>query len=101
MRYVVIVRGRLKAVPDSEAEAAHQALFDKLSERARSLGNTGHLPLRGAQDSREFVVIDVWESLEGLRAIMDDPALAEDLATLYDGPPEVTVWQDTGWASYL
>ena len=52
MRYVVIVRGRLKPASDAAAEAAHQALFDKLSSKARSLGNTGHLPLRGARPGR-------------------------------------------------
>lgn len=101
MRTVIIVRGRLKAETDREAEAAHQALFDKLSPKARALGNTGHLPLRGAADPREFVVIDIWESAQAARGIMDDPALAADLATLYAEPPEISVWQDTGWPSYL
>lgn len=101
MRYVVIVRGRLKAATDAAAEAAHQALFDKLSSKARSLGNTGHLPLRGAQDPGEFVVIDVWESLDGLRAVMEDPSMADDLASVYAEPPDVSVWEDPGWASYL
>lgn len=101
MKYVVIVRGRLRADNDADAEAAHEVLFAKLSAHARKLGNTGHLPVRGLDDPREFAIIDIWESLDGVRAIMDAPDLANDLAPLYDGPPEVSIWQDTGWESYL
>jgi hypothetical protein len=101
MNFVVIVRGRLRATDPADAARAHQALFDQLSPRARALGNVGHLPFLGVADPRDIVVIDVWDTLAGAETLMGDPSLPAALATLFDGPPEVSMWRDAGWPAYL
>lgn len=101
MKFLVITRGRLKATTEAEADAAHKILFDKLSPIAKSLGNVGHLPFISARDGREVVVVDVWDRLETAEELMADPKTAEEMAVLFDGPPDVSIWRNPGWPQYL
>jgi hypothetical protein len=46
------------------------------------------------------MAIDRWNNLEGLQKFMSDPKVAEAFGALFDGMPDVTVWAESGWASF-
>jgi hypothetical protein len=54
-----------------------------------------------AQDPREFLAIDRWDSLEGLMQFMGTQSVQQDMGSMFDGPPEVTVWAEReGWTTF-
>lgn len=102
MKYITVVRARLKAANPQEAQAAHDATVAKLRAATGSLGAIGHQPYLNPQDPAQFQAVDTWGSLEGIQQFMNNPAVAEEFGQLFDGRPEVTVWAEaSGWAAFL
>jgi len=99
MRYVVVVRGRLKG-SKAEAQAVHDATVGKISPQSRQMGSTGHQAYLNTADEKGFLAIDFWDNIEAIQNLYSDPALAAEFGKLFEGQPEVTIWGDAGWMGY-
>ncbi len=101
MAYITIVRGRLAQADLSAAMNRHNAIVAKLEPATRQMGATGHRAFASAADPRDFLAIDMWESAAGPQRLMTDPAAGAELASLFEGAPNVTVWEAReGWSSF-
>ena len=100
MKYITVVRGRLKSADEKAAQMAHDATVDKLSPMGRPIGATGHQAFLNPQNHQEFLAVDTWDNLEGLQKFMSDPSVGAEFAKLFDGQPDVTVWGESGWRSF-
>ena len=100
MKYVVIVRGQLKAASQQEAQRVHDAILEQLPAIGRPMGAIGHQAYLNPQNWKEFLAIDMWTSLEGLQQFMSDPNVGAAFGDLFEGMPDVTVWGEAGWASF-
>jgi hypothetical protein len=49
----------------------------------------------------EFLAVDTWNNLDGLQKFMSDPNVAAAFGQLFDGMPDVTIWAESGWASFM
>jgi hypothetical protein len=38
--------------------------------------------------------------MEGLQKFMDDPKTMEAFGQLFEGRPDISVWAESGWASF-
>jgi hypothetical protein len=38
--------------------------------------------------------------MEGIQKLYSDPNLAAEFSKLFEGQPEVTIWEDSGWFQY-
>lgn len=100
MKIIVTVRGRLKG-DEAQAQRDHDATVDKLSPIGRSIGSVGHQAYLNPQDRREFLAMDTWTSMDGLQKFMSDPNTAAEIGKLFENPPDVTVWVESGWRSFM
>lgn len=100
MKGVVIVRGLLKDLPDSELREAHDLLLANLKGPGRELGNLGHRAYRNVSNSRELMVIDTWQDISGAEKLMSNPDLPEHLGKFLDGTLEIAIWSQTDWDGY-
>jgi hypothetical protein len=100
MKYIVVVRGKLKDADEKVAQAGHDAAVAKLSPIGKSLGSSGHRAYLNPQNRQEFQAIDTWDNAEGMQKFMSDPNTAAEIGQLFDGQPEVTIWVEAGWSSY-
>ncbi len=99
MKYVVVVRGKLKGSV-TEAGAAHNDIVSKVSPLGKSMGNTSHQPYLNIENGDEFLSLDFWDNIEGIQKLYSDPNLASEFARMFDGQPEVTIWSDSGWIQF-
>jgi quinol monooxygenase YgiN len=99
MRYIVAVRGILKGGVE-QAGKAHDAIVAKVSPMGRPMGNTSHQPYLNVQNGNEFFAIDVWDNMEGIQKLYNNPDLAAEFATMFESQPEVTIWVDSGWFQF-
>jgi quinol monooxygenase YgiN len=98
--FATTVRARLKNEDPEEAKAIHNAIVAKLRPMLEPKGGTSHMVFANAHDPREFLAIDRWDSEEGLAALQD-PAIQAEIGSMFDGPPQVTVWAvRDGWTAY-
>jgi hypothetical protein len=100
MQYVVTVRGSLKG-DRAQAQAVHDATIAKISPEGRELGSTAHQTFLNPENEKEFLAVDIWNNLEGIRKLYSDPNLAVEFCKLFEGEPEVVVWANSGWDSYF
>jgi quinol monooxygenase YgiN len=101
MGYITTVRARLRDADQAAAMDQHNAIVDRLRPRGTPLGGVGHSVFANAQDPREFLAIDRWDSIEGLQQFMGDPSVQQEIGSLFEGPPDVTVWAEReGWRAY-
>ena len=99
MKYIVVVRGRLKG-SKSDAQKVHDATVGQISPQSREMGSTGHQAYLNTADEKEFLAIDSWDNLEAIQKLYSDPALAAEFGKLFDGQPEVAIFGESGWMSY-
>jgi quinol monooxygenase YgiN len=100
MKFIVVVRGKLKDADAKAAQAGHDAAVAKLSPIGRSLGSSGHRAYLNPQNPQEFLAVDTWDNPEGMQKFMSDPATAATIGQLFEEMPEVTVWAEAGWSGY-
>jgi quinol monooxygenase YgiN len=101
MAYITTVRGRLLHDDVVAAMEQHNGIVARVRQRGEPLGNIAHTVYANAQDPREFLAIDTWNSIEGLQAMMGDPSVQAELGSMFDGMPEVTVWAAReGWTAF-
>ena len=99
MKYVVVVRGRLKG-SKADAQKVHDATVGQISPQSRQMGSTGHTAYLNTQDPNDFLAVDSWDNIEAIQKLYSDPALAAEFGKLFEGQPEVTIWGESGWMSY-
>ena len=99
MNYISVVRAKLKGSP-KEAQMMHDATVEKLSAMTRPLGAIGHRPHLSPQDPTQFLAIDTWNNLENLQKFLSDPQVAAAFGQLFEGMPDVSIWQESDWASF-
>jgi quinol monooxygenase YgiN len=98
--YATTVRARLRDEDPEAAKQRHNQIVAKLRPMLEPKGGTSHMVFANAEDPREFLAIDRWESAEGMAALQD-PAVQAEIASLFDGPPQVTVWAvRDDWTAY-
>lgn len=100
MKYITIVRAKLKGANPEAARQVHDATVEKLSAMTRPMGAIGHQPFLNTQDPTEFLAVDTWNNLEGLQTFMSNPDVAAEFGKLFEGMPDVTIWTEAGWASF-
>jgi quinol monooxygenase YgiN len=101
MGYMTTVRARLRNPDQGAAMQHHNDIVAKLRPQGEPLGGVGHSTFAKADDPRDFLALDRWDSMEGLQKFMGDPAVQQEIASLFEGPPEVTVWAARdGWTAY-
>jgi hypothetical protein len=99
--YITTVRARLRDADPATALERHNGIVARLRPRLEPMGGTAHMVFAKADDPREFLAVDRWETLEALQAAMGDPATQQEIGSLFDGPPELTVWAvRDGWTAY-
>jgi quinol monooxygenase YgiN len=100
MNYISIVRGKLKPTDEKTAQAMHDATVEKLAVMTRPLGAIGHHAYLNPQDRTQFLAVDTWNNLQALQGFLSNPQVAEEFGKLFDGMPDVTIWAESGWASF-
>ncbi len=101
MGYMTTVRARLRDADQAVAMQHHNEIVAKLWPMGQPLGAVGHTTFAKADDPRDFLALDRWDSIEGLQKFMGDPAVQQEIGSLFDGPPEVTVWATREeWTAY-
>ncbi len=100
MTYITVVRGKLSASSLEEAQKMHDGTVEKLSAMTRPMGAIGHQAFLNPQDPMEFLAIDMWNNLEGLQKFMGDPDVAAAFGRLFEGMPDISIWSESGWASF-
>jgi quinol monooxygenase YgiN len=100
MKYIVIVRGKLKSADEKESQGVHDATIAMIGEGGRAMGNVGHRAHLNVQDRTEFLAVDTWDNLDSPQKLFADPTLQAEFAKLFDGMPDVTIWADAGWEGW-
>jgi quinol monooxygenase YgiN len=101
MQYITIVRGRLRDADQDTARDAHNAIVDALRPRSEPMGAVGHQAYGEPQDPGSFVAVDRWSNMEGLQQFLGDPSVQQQLGSMFDGQPEVTVLAERdGWRAF-
>ena len=96
MAVTITIRARLKGDPAS-IRKIHDEVTGATKEMARQAGDISHVVYLSAQDEREFLGIDVWQSAEQAQAFAGSPQIQEFFGRMFEGTPEVTIWGDPGW----
>ena len=92
MPFYTTVRARLKDADPETAMGTHNGVVARLLGVTQANGGVGHRVFANAQDPREFLAMDTWESMEGMQKAFGDPNTQAEIASMFDGPPEVTIW---------
>jgi quinol monooxygenase YgiN len=92
----VVVRAKLKG-DISEIQAIHDSVTGATKDMAQQAGDVSHRVFLSPIDRRAFLGIDVWESGEAFQRFSSDPKIREFFGQLFEGAPEVTVWEESGW----
>ncbi|MBI3241890.1 MAG: hypothetical protein HYZ49_06295 [Chloroflexi bacterium] len=100
MKFIVVVRGKLKDTDPKKAQAGHDAAVAKLSVIGRPLGDVGHQPYLNPQNPQEFLAVDTWDNIEGMQKFMNDPNVAAEFGKLFEGMPDISVWAESGWSAF-
>jgi quinol monooxygenase YgiN len=101
MQYITIVRGRLLLSDQDASRDLHNQIVDALLPRSEPMGAVGHQAYSEPQDPGSFVAIDRWSSFEGLQQFIGDPSVQQQLGSMFDGPPDVTILAEReGWRAF-
>src|SRR5258706_6196158 len=99
--YPVFIRGTLKSSDVAASKAAHDAIALGGKAKALSLGDSGHYVYLDVGGANQFLGIDLWNSLDGLREFQADPNVQQGFGNLFAAPPEVTVTAHPGsWSEW-
>ena len=96
MSVIVTVRARLKAEPES-IQMLHDQVTAATKEMARAAGDISHKVVLNPQDRRDFLGIDEWQSAEAFQKFSSEPKITEFFGQLFEGQPQVSVWENPGW----
>jgi quinol monooxygenase YgiN len=88
--------GRLGDHPEA-IRKIHDEVTTATKEMALQAGDISHRVYLNPQDGRDFLGIDEWKSAEAVQAFSGDPQIQEFFAQIFEGQPEVTIWEGSGW----
>jgi quinol monooxygenase YgiN len=101
MGFIVTVRGTLKSADEQAARKAHDSAAGQVRTLGKTLGNLHHQPYLNPENPREFFDVDVWnDDQAGLKKFFSDPGMAKAMGELFEGMPEIKVFEDKGWLSW-
>jgi quinol monooxygenase YgiN len=94
-RIVATVRAKVKSL--AEASQIHNALVQKLVNKARIAGNMSHagyfrMAAPGDPAGLEFFAVDTWYDAAGMGKHYQDPEVMDGFGGLFASPPELGVW---------
>jgi quinol monooxygenase YgiN len=87
--------GRLGDHPEA-IRKIHDEVTTATKEMALQAGDISHRVYLNPQDGRDFLGIDEWKSAEAVQAFSGDPQIQEFFAQIFEGQPEVTIWEGSG-----
>ena len=96
MAVLVTIRGRLRDDPEA-IRKIHDEVTAATKEMALRAGDLTHRMYRNPQDDREFLGIDEWKNAEAVQAFSANPQIQQFFGQMFEGTPEVTIWQVAGW----
>jgi quinol monooxygenase YgiN len=96
MAMLVTIRGRLRDDPEA-IRKIHDEVTAATKEMALQAGDITHRVYLSPQDGREFLGIDEWKSAEAVQAFSANPQIQEFFGQMFEGAPEVTIWEGAGW----
>ena len=99
MAVLVTVRARLRDDPDA-IRKIHDEVTSATKEMAMQAGDISHRVYLNPMDRRDFLGIDEWRSAEAVGAFSANPQIQEFFGQMFEGAPEVTVWEDSGWNAW-
>ena len=96
MAVTITIRAHLAADAQS-IQKIHDEVTGATKEMARQAGDISHAVYLDAQDPRQFLGIDTWQSAEQAQAFAGSPQIQEFFGRMFEGEPEVRIWIDPGW----
>jgi quinol monooxygenase YgiN len=96
MAVTITIRARLRGDPHS-IQKIHDEVTSATKEMAIQAGDISHIVYLGAQDPRQFLGVDTWQSAEQAQAFAGSPQIQEFFGRMFEGEPEVTIWTESGW----
>ena len=93
---LVTIRGRLRDEPGAIRQI-HDQVTGATKEMALQAGDLSHHVYLNPQDDRDFLGIDEWESAEAVQAFSANPQIQEFFGQMFEGAPEVTIYEGSGW----
>jgi quinol monooxygenase YgiN len=99
MAVFVTVKGRLRDDPDS-IRKIHDEVTAATKEMAMQAGDISHRVYLSPMDQRDFLGIDEWRSAEAVQAFSANPQIQEFFGQMFEGAPEVTVYEESGWNAW-
>jgi quinol monooxygenase YgiN len=93
---LVTIKGRLRDDP-AAIKQIHDGVTAATKEMALQAGDISHRVYLNPQDRRDFLGIDEWESADAVQAFSANPQIQEFFGQMFDGMPEVTVYEGAGW----
>ena len=93
---LVTIRGRLRDDPEA-IKQIHDGVTAATKEMALQAGDISHRVYLNPQDGRDFLGIDEWKSAEAVQAFSANPQIQEFFGQMFEGAPEVTIFEGAGW----
>jgi quinol monooxygenase YgiN len=93
---LVTIKGRLRDDPEA-IKQIHDGVTAATKEMALQAGDISHQVYLNPLDGRDFLGIDGWESADAVQAFSANPQIQEFFGQMFEGAPEVTVWEGAGW----
>ncbi len=100
MEYISVLRARLTGTDPKAAQKVHDATVGQLSSMTRPMGAVGHRAYLNPEKPMDFLAVDRWNNIEGLKKFLGDPKVAEAFGALFEGQPDISVWAESDWASF-
>jgi quinol monooxygenase YgiN len=92
----VVVRARLKGAA-AEMRKLHDEVTGATKETAKAAGDLSHAVYLNPRDPKDFLGVDVWQSVEAFQKFASNPQIQGFFSQLFEGPPEVILFEDPGW----
>jgi quinol monooxygenase YgiN len=93
---LVTIRGRLRDDPESIRQI-HDQVTAATKDMALQAGDVSHRVYLNPRDDHDFLGIDEWQSAEAVQAFSADPKIQEFFAQMFEGAPDVTIWEGSSW----
>jgi quinol monooxygenase YgiN len=99
MAVLVSIRARLRDDPEA-IRKIHDEVTGATKDMAMEAGDLSHRIYLNPQDPRDFLGIDEWQSAEAVMTFSANPQIQEFFGNMFEGEPEVKVWEDSGWNAW-
>jgi quinol monooxygenase YgiN len=99
MAVFVTVKGRLRDDPDA-IRKIHDEVTAATKDMAMQAGDISHRVYLKPMDQRDFLGIDEWQSAEAVQAFSANPQIQEFFGQMFEGAPEVTIYEESGWNAW-